>query len=87
MAYKPKTKQTKEVQEEIIDVLTNKTKIKKGEIRIEGHKLPDPKKHQIISFIKSGIRILGYIVIPFDLPIAAGILVFSETIGIIEELV
>jgi hypothetical protein len=84
MAYKPKTKQTKEVQEEIIDVLTNKTKIKKGEIRIEGHKLPDPKKHQIISFIKSGIRILGYIVIPFDLPIAAG---FSETIGIIEELV
>ena len=87
MAYKPKTKQTKEVQEEIIDVLTNKTKIEKGEIRIDGHKLPDPKKHQIISFIKSGIRILGYIVIPFDLPIAAGILVFSETIGIIEELV
>ena len=48
---------------------------------------PDAKKHQIISFIKSGIRILGYIVIPFNLPIAAGILVFSEFIGIVEELV
>lgn len=48
---------------------------------------PDAKKHQLVSFIKSGIRILGYIVIPFDLVIAAGILVFSEVIGIIEELV
>jgi hypothetical protein len=25
-------------------------------------KFPDPDKHQKISFIKSGIRILGYIV-------------------------
>ncbi len=50
-------------------------------------KYPDAKKHQIISFIKSGIRIFGYIVIPFDLVLAAGILVFSEFIGIVEELV
>ena len=48
---------------------------------------PDAKNHQVISFIKSAIRILGYIVIPFDLPIAALILVFSEIIGIFEELV
>ena len=48
---------------------------------------PDAKKHQIVSFIKSGIRILGYILIPFDLLWAAGILVISEVIGIIEELV
>ena len=48
---------------------------------------PDAKKHQIVSFIKSGIRILGYILIPFDLLWAAGILVVSEIIGIIEELV
>lgn len=48
---------------------------------------PDAKKHQIVSFIKSGIRILGYIALPFHLPIAAGILVLSEIIGIIEELV
>ena len=50
-------------------------------------KLPDPKKHQIISFIKSGIRILGYIFIPFDLGAAVTLLVVSEGIGIVEELV
>ena len=48
---------------------------------------PDAKTHQIVSFIKSGIRILGYILIPFDLVWAAGILVVSEVVGIIEELV
>jgi len=52
-----------------------------------GNTYPDAKKHQIVSFIKSGIRILGYILIPFDLLWAAGILVVSEIIGIIEELV
>ena len=50
-------------------------------------KMPDQKWHQIISFIKSGIRIIGYIFIPFNLVIAAIILVISEIIGIIEELV
>jgi len=50
-------------------------------------KHPDAKKHQIISFIKSGIRILGYILIPYGLVPAAGVLIFSEIIGIIEELV
>ena len=48
---------------------------------------PDAKKHQIVSFIKSGIRILGYVLIPFDLLWAAGVLVVSEVVGIIEELV
>jgi hypothetical protein len=50
-------------------------------------KLPDPKKHQIISFIKSGVRILGYIFIPFDLGAAVTLLVVSEAIGILEEMV
>ena len=50
-------------------------------------KMPDQKWHQIISFIKSGIRIVGYCFIPFNLLIAAIILVVSEIIGIIEELV
>jgi hypothetical protein len=50
-------------------------------------KMPNQKWHQIISFIKSGIRIVGYVIIPFDLPLAALILVFSEVIGIVEELV
>jgi hypothetical protein len=48
---------------------------------------PDPKWHKIISFIKSGVRILGYAIIPFDLVIATGVLILSEVIGIIEELV
>ena len=50
-------------------------------------KLPDPKKHQIVSFVKSGIRILGYIFIPFDLGAAVTLLIVSEAIGIVEELV
>ena len=50
-------------------------------------KMPNQKWHQIISFIKSGIRIVGYVLIPFDLVIAASVLVFSEIIGIVEELV
>jgi len=49
--------------------------------------LPDARKHQIISFVKSGIRILGYIFIPFDLGAAVTLLVVSEVVGIIEELV
>lgn len=53
----------------------------------ELHNYPDAKKHQIVSFIKSGIRILGYILIPFDLFWAAGLLAASEIVGIIEELV
>ena len=50
-------------------------------------KMPNQKWHQIVSFIKSGVRIVGYILIPFDLVVAASVLVFSEVIGIIEEMV
>ena len=50
-------------------------------------KLPDPKLHQIISFIKSGIRILGYIFLPINLLTGAVLLILSEGLGIIEELV
>ena len=48
---------------------------------------PDAYKHQVISFIKSGVRILGYGLLIINLPIAVGVLIFSEVIGIIEELV
>ena len=48
---------------------------------------PDAKKHQIVSFIKSGIRILGYCFIPFDLVTSAILLILSEIVGIIEEMV
>jgi|TARA_R110001583_G_scaffold70678_3_gene199795 hypothetical protein len=50
-------------------------------------KQPDAKLHQIISFIKSGIRILGYGFLVINLPIAVILLILSEAVGIIEELV
>ena len=48
---------------------------------------PDARKHQLVSFLKSGVRLLGYIFLPFNLYVAMGILFFSEIIGIVEELV
>ena len=49
--------------------------------------LPDARKHQLVSFLKSGIRILGYIFIPFNISVAVTLLIVSEAVGIIEELV
>ena len=49
--------------------------------------MPNQKWHQIISFIKSGIRIAGYGLLLYSVPIAVGVLILSEAIGIIEELV
>jgi hypothetical protein len=49
--------------------------------------MPNQKWHRRISFIKSGIRITGYVLIPFNLIIATVVLVISEVVGIIEELV
>ena len=49
--------------------------------------MPDQKWHRYVSFIKSGVRIIGYGIIPFNLVIAASVLILSEIIGIIEELV
>lgn len=50
-------------------------------------KQPDAKLHQTISFVKSGVRILGYMFIPFNISVAVTLLVVSEAIGILEELV
>tara|TARA_R110000824_G_scaffold25877_2_gene89748 strand:- start:1194 stop:1406 length:213 start_codon:yes stop_codon:yes gene_type:complete len=50
-------------------------------------KQPDAKKHQTVSFIKSAIRIVGYIAIPFNLELATALLISSEIVGIVEELV
>lgn len=58
-----------------------------SDTKVKVDKLPDPKLHQQISFIKSGIRILGYACIPFSLFWATGFLILSEVVGIIEELV
>ena len=49
--------------------------------------LPDAYLHQRVSFIKSIVRIIGYGFLPFSLETAAIILILSEIIGIVEELV
>jgi hypothetical protein len=49
--------------------------------------LPDAYLHQKISFIKSAIRIAGYAFLPFSLETATVVLILSEVIGIVEELV
>jgi|TARA_B100001094_G_scaffold105795_1_gene101941 hypothetical protein len=61
--------------------------MEKKEMKSKIDKLPDPKLHQQISFVKSGIRIIGYAAILFSLGWAVTFLILSEVIGIIEELV
>lgn len=49
---------------------------------------PDPKKHQLISFVKSGVRILACIGgLAGSLVFLAVGLLAAEIIGIYEELV
>jgi hypothetical protein len=48
---------------------------------------PDPKQHQLVSFLKSAVRITGYLALHFGIGLGVTILVISELIGIIEELV
>jgi hypothetical protein len=50
---------------------------------------PDPRLHQIISFAKSGIRILGCAVAwgTGSIAVLAGMLLLAEIIGVVEELV
>ena len=49
--------------------------------------MPDQKWHRRISFLKSGIRIIGYLAIPVNIAAAVSLLVVSEVVGILEELV
>jgi len=49
--------------------------------------MPNQRWHQIISFVKSGVRLAGYCLLPFYFEVAVMTLVVSEAIGIIEELV
>jgi len=48
---------------------------------------PDPKLHQLVSFLKSAVRISGYVALFWSVGLGAGILIISELIGIVEELV
>lgn len=79
------------IEQEILDELFDREGRTQGEdfqgIKINNHKIPDPKLHQQISFIKSGIRILGYAALWWSIDIAAILLILSEVVGIGEELV
>jgi hypothetical protein len=48
---------------------------------------PDPKLHQLVSFLKSAVRISGYVALFWSIGLGAFILILSEVIGILEELV
>lgn len=63
-------------------------KKEKGFIKIDGQKIPDPKLHQRISFIKSAIR-LGACAFGFFGMFELGFigLFLAEIVGIGEELV
>ena len=86
----------KEVEQDLYDVesrklrneeylLNRRSKIKSPSKPIN---YPDARKHQIVSFIKSGIRIAGYLLLAVDMLVAcAVVLILSEVIGIYEELV
>jgi len=51
-------------------------------------KHPDPKKHQYISFVKSGFRILAGATLFFgEFAVAGALLIVAEVLGIVEELV
>ena len=49
--------------------------------------MPNQKWHKVASFIKSGIRILGYGALWWSLDIGILLLILSEIVGIGEELV
>lgn len=48
---------------------------------------PNARLHRAVSFIKSGLRILGFVFLPVDLVYAAIVLVVAEGLGVLEELV
>jgi len=50
-------------------------------------KHPDADKHFWASMTKSVIKVGGYCLIFIDIEFAAGVLIASEVIGVIEELV
>ena len=48
---------------------------------------PDPTQHQRISFLKSALRLIGYLLLLTEPVAAVTVLVASEGLGIYEELV
>ena len=86
----------KEVEKDLYDVESRRSRNdeytldrqSKIENPTESMNYPDARKHQIVSFVKSGIRIAGYVLLAADMLIAcAVVLILSEAVGIYEELV
>ena len=44
-------------------------------------------EHTKISYIKSGVRIFAYFMLPWNIPFAVSFLILSEILGIIEEMI
>jgi hypothetical protein len=49
--------------------------------------MPNQKLHRNVSFIKSGVRILGFGLCWWSLDIGVTVLILAEVIGVGEELV
>ena len=49
--------------------------------------MPDQLWHQKLSFIKSGVRVGGFIWLMLDVTVGAVLLIIAEVIGVVEELV
>ena len=50
--------------------------------------IPDPKKHQQISFVKSAFRILAGLALAFNqFGLAGALIIIAEVLGIAEEMV
>jgi len=82
-AYRQIFKQNMEIDKNKV-IKTNPRMVKEG---VDLINMPNQYWHRIISFVKSGVRLIGYAFIPFDLMVATMILIISEVIGIVEELV
>ena len=59
-----------------------------SELKVNGQKIPDPKKHQIISFVKSGIRVAACVIGVWGWYEMGFIgLLLAEVVGVYEEMV
>jgi hypothetical protein len=57
-------------------------------IKFDFDVIPNPERHRVISFIKSGFRIFAGLALIYGSFITAGLLfIIAEILGIIEELV
>ena len=83
-----KKKTIGEVEQELYEVRQRQTISKIKDIPTKLDQLPDPKKHQYVSFVKSGVRIVACI-LGFAGMYQIGFLglFLAELIGIYEELV